>query len=249
MQQLTAACVFGRCSSLSAWTHPLADLRYRGHATRNGEKLTMGGFAAAADARDAPTLTAPVVLIIGTSMSAGKTIAGMAIVRRLKRMGLRVAGTKLTGVARLSDTLAFQDAGADFTADFVDAGLPSTVVDPREFERGLRRLLGKLAAAEPDVVVAEAGASPLEPYNGAAAVRLLGDGVRCTVLAASDPYAVVGVMNAFQTTPDLVSGRAASTDAGVELIEKLVGIPALNPLDDASVQRLDEILTGTLGLS
>ena len=248
MQQLSAACVFGGCTSLSAWTHPLADLRYLGHAIAEGHKLTMSECALAGASSDPPPLTAPVILIIGTSMSAGKTIAGMAIVRRLKRMGLRVAGTKLTGVARLSDTLAFQDAGADFTADFVDAGLPSTVVDRQEFEGALRILFGKLAAAEPDVVIAEAGASPLEPYNGDAAVELLGDRVRCSVLAASDPYAVVGVMNAFQTVPDVVSGRAASTNAGIELVEKLVGIRALNPLDEGSLGKLDDLLCERLEL-
>jgi hypothetical protein len=249
MQQLSAACVFGGCTSLSAWTHPLADLRYLGHALRDGRKLTMEAFAAAAETQDAPELRAPVILIIGTSMSAGKTVAGMAIVRRLKRMGLRVAGTKLTGVARLTDTLAFRDAGADFIADFVDAGVPSTVVEPPKFERAMARLFGKLAAAEPDVVVAEAGASPLEPYNGDAAVRLLGDRVRCLVLAASDPYAVAGVMSAFGTRPDLVSGRAASTHAGVKLVEKLVGIPALDPLDNTSLPKLDELLVRRLDLA
>jgi hypothetical protein len=247
MQQLSAACVFGRCSSLSAWTHPLADVRYLGHAMRDGRKLTMREFAGGDGTSG--ELRAPVVLIIGTSMSAGKTMAGMAIVRRLKRMGLRVAGTKLTGVARLSDTLGFRDAGADFVADFVDAGLPSTVVDPDDFERAMKLLFGKIAAAEPDVVIAEAGASPLEPYNGDAAVRLLGDRVRCTVLAASDPYAVVGVMNAFQAAPDVVSGRAASTEAGIKLVEKLVGIPALNPLDERSLGRLDALLSERLGLN
>jgi hypothetical protein len=246
MQQLTAACVFGGCTSLSAWTHPLADVRYRGHAMRGGRKLTMSEFALTTPG--APTLTAPVVLIIGTSMSAGKTITGMAIVRRLKRMGLRVVGTKLTGVARLSDTLAFQDAGADFIADFVDAGLPSTVVEPVEYEQALARLLCMIAAAEPDVVVAEAGASPLEPYNGDVAVRVLGERVRCTVLAASDPYAVVGVMNAFRTKPTLVTGRAASTEAAIALVEKLVGIPALNPFDEASLGKLDALLADRLGV-
>ena len=70
--------------------------------------------------------------------------------------------------------------------DFVDAGLPSTAVTTAEFEPALRWILGRLAEIEPDVVAAEAGASPLEPY-GEAAVRLLGDRRRCTVLCASDP--------------------------------------------------------------
>ena len=245
MQQLTAAGVFGGCTSLSAWTHPLADLRYRGHAVRDADKLTMEDFAALAEP-STESLSAPVVLIIGTSMSAGKTVVGQAIVRRLKRMGLRVAGAKVTGVARLADILALHDAGADFVADFVDAGLPSTVVERERYEMALETLLGKITAARPDAVVLEAGASPLEPYNGDVAVERLGKRVRCTVLCASDPYAVVGVMNAFQIRPDVVSGRAASTEAGIRLVEKLVGIPALNALAEPSLARLDELLTEKL---
>ena len=56
-------------------------------------------------------------------------------------------------------------------------------------------------------------------------------------------------MNAFEAKPNLVSGRAASTKAGVALVEKLVGIPALNPLDESSLARLDEVLTETLALA
>jgi hypothetical protein len=40
-----------------------------------------------------------------------------------------------------------------------------------------------------DVLVAEVGASPLEPYNGATAIREIGANVCFTVLSASDPYA------------------------------------------------------------
>lgn len=176
-------------------------------------------------------LTTPVVLIIGTSMDAGKTVAAAAIIRELKRMGKRVAGAKLTGVGRYRDILAMEQAGADTVLDFVDAGLPSTVVPADEYRAVLQVLCSKLAAAEADVVVAEAGASPLEPYNGELAVGMLSEQVCATVLCASDPYAVVGVISAFGWRPDLVSGRATSTSAGVALVEKLVGIRALNMFD------------------
>jgi molybdopterin-guanine dinucleotide biosynthesis protein len=194
-------------------------------------------------------LEAPVVLIIGTSMDAGKTVAAAAIVRELKAIGLRVAGAKLTGVGRNRDILAMREAGADPILDFVDAGLPSTVVPRAEFEDSMRILCSRLAAASPDVVVAEAGASPLEPYNGAPAIEMLGDRVAATVLCASDPYSVVGVVDAFGARPDLVSGRATSTSAGVELIDKLVGIPALNMFDPRAGTRLRSFLSERLGAS
>jgi hypothetical protein len=187
-------------------------------------------------------------MLIGTSMSSGKTTSARVIIRRLKRMGLRVVGTKLTGAGRFRDILAMSDAGADAIFDFVDVGLPSTVCETSEYRAALRNLLGRIAEAKPDVLVAEAGASPLEPYCGDVAVAELRDSVRCTVLCASDPYAVVGVMKGFGFEPDLVSGVATSTSAGVKVIRKLAGTPALNLLDVASHEELDQLLHDQLGV-
>jgi hypothetical protein len=244
MQQLSAACVFGHCTSLSQWTHPLADLGYRGHAMRDGRKLTMREFVTAPEG----DLAAPVVLIVGTSMDAGKTVAGKEIIRSLKRRGLRVAGAKLTGVGRLQDILAFDDAGADYVTDFMGVGLPGTVVPRADYEQALRELLATIAATEPDVLVAEAGASPLEPYNGETLLRVLAPRLGMLVVCASDPYAVAGIVDAFDRRPDLVSGRAASTDAGIALVEKLTGLSALNLLEPGSREPLDQMLSERLGL-
>ena len=79
-------------------------------------------------------------------------------------------------------------------------------------------------------MVAEAGASPLEPYNGSVAMEMIDPNVRMMVLCASDPYAVLGVQQAFGREPDLVCGPAANTEAAVELVGKLCGVPALNLL-------------------
>lgn len=243
LETLNAAGVLGRVTSTPLPRPPFARLRYVGHAARDGRPLRMPDFASGEEAED---IGAPVVLIIGTSMEAGKTVAGKAIVRALKSLGLRVTATKLTGVGRFRDVQAMGDAGADAICDFVESGLPSTAVEPELFELGLRRLFARIAAGAPDVVVAEAGASPLEPYNGDTAVRLLGERIRCTVLCASDPYAVVGVIDAFGTDPDLISGRAASTEAGVELVRRLTGKRALNLFGGSGGESLRRLLSETL---
>jgi hypothetical protein len=98
----------------------------------------------------------------------------------------------------------------------------------------------------PDVVVAEAGASPHEPYNGSVAMEALGTQAKFTVLCASDPYAVVGVSQSFGIKPDLVTGIATSTTAGVELVEKLTDVPALNLAESAAHGRLLSLLKGTV---
>jgi len=90
-----------------------------------------------------------------------------------------------------------QDAGADHILDFVDAGLPSSICPEAEYVEALQQLLARVGTWDVDVLVSEARASPLEPYNGAAALRLLTPQLRLTALSASDPYAVVGVMRAF----------------------------------------------------
>ena len=168
--------------------------------------------------------------------------------RQLRKAGLKAIGAKLAGAGRYRDILSMQDAGAEHVFDFVDAGLPSTVLPPSEYRKLLRNLLSRIAAEDADVLVAEVGASPLEPYNGATAIEELGSNIRCTILSASDPYAVTGVTKAFGNRPDLVTGLATSTQAGIELIEKLSGIEALNVLDRDSHSRLAAILEDKLAL-
>jgi hypothetical protein len=244
MQTLTSAGVLGVCTSAALQSPELANVGYVGHAFRDGEPCRMKDYVEPGEPR---ILDAPVILIIGTSMDSGKTVTAVALVRELVAMGKRVAGAKVTGVGRLRDILAMKGAGADPIIDFVDVGLPSTVVPPEEYERCLELMCSKLAAAEPDVVVIEAGASPLEPYCGDVAMRILEDKVGMTVLCASDPYAVLGVTEAFGMKPELVSGRATSTEAGIRLIDKLVGVPALNVINPDTGPELAEFVKKQLG--
>ncbi|MBK5109868.1 MAG: hypothetical protein JJE10_00715 [Thermoleophilia bacterium] len=246
MQTLTSAGVLGVCTSAAWHSAQMANVRYLGHAVRGGRVCSMKGFVTPTDPCE---LEAPVILIIGSSMDAGKTIAAVAMIRELVEMGKRVAGAKVTGVGRLRDTLAMQEAGAYVIADFVDVGLPSTVVPPEEYEQALRLLISKLAATGPDILVVEAGASPLEPYRGDVAMRVLAENVAITVLCASDPYAVMGVIDAFEMKPDLVSGRSTATEAGVRLIDRLVGIPALNMIERDSGPEVAEFLRENLPAS
>ena len=246
MEALTSAGLFGKALSVAPTLARLMSLSYSGHVVRDGRKLTMDDFVSPTP----PThFSMPVVLLIGTSMSAGKTTTGRIIVHELKRAGLRVAGAKLTGAGRYRDVLAFGDAGADTLIDFVDAGLPSTVVPQTRFARAMEHMLATIAARGADILVAEAGASPLEPYNGDTAVRMLGSNLCCTVLCASDPYAVVGVRDAFNIEPDIITGPTANTQAGIDLVRKLTGLEALNLLDPDSIPRLLEILRRTLPLA
>jgi hypothetical protein len=239
MHALTGAGLLGLAVSVSPWLRPLTSLVYRGHVSRGGQKLNMRDFV-----RPLPPAVprAPVILIVGTSMSAGKTTTARVIVRMLADRGLRVLACKLTGAARYRDILSCLDVGAEYAMDFVDAGLPSTVCEESAYAPALDHLLSRMAALDPDVIVAEAGASPLEPYNGAEAYRRLRPLLRLAILCASDPYAVLGVQDAFGMEPDLVAGPAANTTAAIELVSRLAGARALNILERRGAEELRALL-------
>ena len=95
---LTRAGVLGRVTSAALGVrHLIVPMAYRGHVLFGGAPLTMTAVLPPAPR---PALCPPTVLLIGTSMSAGKTTSAKTIIRVLCRLGLRVAGAKLTGVAR-----------------------------------------------------------------------------------------------------------------------------------------------------
>ena len=246
MHALTAAGIMGVFTSYSRLLVEPLRMRYMGHLCRDGRKLRMRDFAMQAKTHAFSVRT---LLIVGTSMSAGKTTAGRRVCKELDRAGLYVVGAKLTGAGRYRDILSFLKTGATEIFDFVDAGLPSTVVPEQEYRAAIRPLLNHVNDLGPDLLVAEAGASPLEPYNGAASVDELGDNIVCTILSASDPYAVVGVQQAFGLVPDIVMGPAAQTSAAVELVYKLTGLPALNIIDPATKEPFRQFLGDKLGFS
>jgi len=245
MHALTSAGLMGYYTSFSTLFADPLNLKYRGHLLRNGRKVCMSEFAMRSDRHE---FSVPTVLLFGTSMSAGKTTTGRRVCKELDRVGLSIIGTKLTGAGRYRDILSFLKTGASEIYDFVDGGLPSTVVPEKQFREAIRPVLNHIQERKPDFVVVEAGASPLEPYNGAALIDELGDNIVCAILSASDPYAVVGVQQAFGLTPDLVTGPATTTSVAVELVWKLTGIPGINVIDPAAKPAFRNFLFDKLGL-
>jgi hypothetical protein len=244
MHALTSAGLLGVFTSYSVLLPRPLSLHYRGHIVRDNHKITMKQFAMRAKEN---FFAVPTILIIGTSMSAGKTVTGRRLCEILSSAGLDVVGAKLTGAGRFRDIASFKRAGAAHVFDFVDVGLPSTVVPESEFRAAIRPMLSHINKLQPDFLVAETGASPLEPYNVATAMQELGDNIVCIILAASDPFAVVGVQKAFNIAPDLVTGPAANTSAAVALVRKLADLPAINVIDRDTLPEFTTFLGNKLG--
>jgi hypothetical protein len=239
LHSLTGAGLFGKLTSKSMFVSDIIQLQYLGHVMLNEAKSNMSDFVP-----DIPlsSYEVPTIITIGTSMSAGKTMSARIITQILKSFGYKVVNAKLTGAGRYRDILSVKDAGADFIFDFVDAGLPSTIVDPVLFTERLDILLSMVTNTGADVALFEIGASPLEPYNGDIAFDRVKNNTVCSVLCASDPYAAYGIMEAFDFTPTLVTGPATNTIAGAEMIEKLCNVKALNIINPVYHRELKEYI-------
>ncbi len=179
----------------------------------------------------------PLVLVAGTCMNSGKTVAASEIIRGLSKSGMRVGAVKLTGVSLRRDTLSMEDAGAASALSFTDAGVVSTrEEDVLPAARGLLNHLER--EAKPDVIVAELGDGILGEY-GVQEV-LADEGIRrlmaALVVCAPDQVGAWGAWKVleerFGTRPDVVSGPATDNDVGTSFIRRELGLPAANARRD-----------------
>ncbi|MGQ0552813.1 MAG: hypothetical protein ACT4PU_06290 [Planctomycetota bacterium] len=184
--------------------------------------------------------TPPVILVSGTCMNAGKTLAACELIARLTARGYVCGGVKMTGVAALKDTLNMADHGAVATLSFIDMGLPSTVglSDVAPVARRLLRWVEAEARTELDVVVAEAGDGIIGAYGVESILRdpeVMG-AVRAHVLCANDLVAAWGGVQWLKDLHlkiDCIAGPATDNDVGIDYIKKSIGLPAANARVDA----------------
>lgn len=239
MHCLTAAGLFGKLTSKSELIPRPMSVRYLGHAmTEAGHIATLSEFV---PSHPPAPLTLPVVQVVGTSMSAGKTTTARLIVRALVEAGFNVAGAKMIGAGGHKDALNYQDAGAMFVCDFVDMGLPSTAVERSAVQDALTAMLGAVQRSGADVLVAELGAAPHDPYHGDVALELLDDQTVAQVLVAGDAYGALGFVSANGARPDIVTGLAAITEAARHATRAVLdGTEGIDQGDIAVIDALSE---------
>jgi len=245
MTVLTGAGLLGKLTSKSSYSPSMITVKYIGHAVRNGKKVTMDDFVK--PIKKLPYNT-PIVLLVGTSMSAGKTTSARIVTNLLKQAEYKVVGAKLSGSGRLKDILAIKDVGADAIVDFVDAGLPSSICPRKVFLSKVEYLKNYISSVNADIAVVEVGASPLEPYNGDLAINAVKKHIKCVILCASDPYGAYGIIRAFNLMPDVVTGIATNTIAGRHLVQNLCDVRALDIIDPRNTEELKEIMSSKLNL-
>ena len=180
--------------------------------------------------------SAPVVVVAGTCMNSGKTVAVTEIIKQAHHAGLRVAGAKLSGVAALRDTLNMEDCGAVATASFLDCGLPSTV-DAGDLAPVAKAILNRLNASEPDLIVVELGDGIVGGY---AVDSILQDtdikrATAAFVFCASDYVGVIGgveVLRRLGIEIDVIAGSVTDSQMGEDFVQREFRINAGNARRD-----------------
>lgn len=193
---------------------------------------------------DSLNASAPIVVVAGTCMNSGKTVAATEIIKQAHHAGLKVAGAKMSGVAALRDTLNMEDHGAFVTASFLDCGLPSTV-DYGDLSPVAKAILNHLNSFEPDLIVVELGDGIVGGY---AVDSVLKDAeikaaISSFVFCAGDYVGVVGGMAVLKNLGieiDVVAGSVTDSQMGEDFVEAHYGIKAGNARRDGA--RLFELV-------
>lgn len=188
----------------------------------------------ALEPQDTLAHSAPLVMVSGTSMDTGKTLAATQIVQGLTERGLRVAAAKLTGAALMRDVRAMVQYGAVASASFTQAGVvASTNKDMAPYAKGL---IAHLNEANPDVIVLELGDGFIGYYgvDDLLLDKTLQRFTQAHIVAATD---LAGAWAADQCFRDryrapitAIVGPVTDNAVGKQYIQNALGIPACNAL-------------------
>lgn len=202
----------------------------------NGNVLNISDGAL--EPSDSLLSSAPIILVAGTCMNSGKTVAATELIRQAANTGLRVAGAKLSGIACLRDTLNMHDHGAIATASFLDCGLPSTV-DHADLPSVAKGILNHLNTFEPDLIVVELGDGIVGGYSVDEVLKDLEfkRAISSFVFCASDYVGVVGgisVLKELDIDIDVIAGSVTDSQMGEDFVTDRFGIAAGNARRDGN---------------
>ena len=211
----------------------LAQVTYRGTVLNDdGQVLDLRRFAINGDGK--ADHGAPVFLIVGTSAEVGKTTAGIAVLRSLRRKAnTAVTALKATGTSSLTEILRYRDFGAVQAFDCVDFGLPTTYPSGRDgMDAVFNRALDVTLSNASDAVLIECGGDII---GGNVPIFLeclkrRRAGVKI-ILAAADALGALGakqLLGEMGLSISMITGPCTDTPTLQERTQALCGIPALN---------------------
>ena len=188
----------------------------------------------------ADVVVPPLIVISGTCMNSGKTVAACEIIARLSQRGYAIGASKLTGVAAVRDPFNMKDHGALKTLTFHDCGLPSTagLNNMAPIAKQVLRSLPGEAGQPLDAIVVEMGDGIIGRYG---VDTILADAefrgwIKAHVLAANDLVAAWGGaqwLRERELPLDVVVGPATDNSVGMRYVEQELGVAASNSRTEA----------------
>lgn len=180
---------------------------------------------------------AKLVLVVGSSMNAGKSAAAAACCWALSTMGHEVRASKLTGTASLKDILHMNDAGASIYNDFTHLGYPSTYLLEREELLDIFRAVDARFANNPrNYWVVELADGVLQRET---AMLLASDEVRSRIhrliFCGADALGCIAGLQVLRDrdrlVPDAISGLVSSSPLGVSELASFTDIPVFDSIE------------------
>ncbi|WP_346279081.1 DUF1611 domain-containing protein [Pseudonocardia sp.] len=241
-QLLTAGGLVGLVASAHVRRGRPTELAVLGTVTDgSGSALSLEQFAVSTPPRAAGVALGTVV-VVGSSMNAGKTTTVAGLVRGWSRAGLRVGAGKVTGSGSGKDRWMYLDAGAAAVADFLDFGMASTFGYPVERLRTtMVEVRDILVAEHAEVVVLEIADGLLQEETRALAGDLPGF-ADVVVLAVSDALGAVAGVNILSdlgVPVGAVSGVVTASPLAAREAAAATGLEVLSPAELSAGAALD----------
>lgn len=209
-------------------------IRVLGGIARNGKLLNIGQACLFESATKLKT-SVPLIIITGTSMDSGKTTVAVEITKTLTRMGMKLAGTKVTGVAALRDLYKMEDYGVMKSVSFVDCGITSTAnVDGKTITGVAKGAINHLCdTQDPDAIMVEFGDGLMGRYGVKSILedKEIQKNVRLHVGCASDPAGALMLGQKCQEIGlplDVISGPVTDNEVGQAIIREHMNVLTYN---------------------
>ncbi|PCJ98627.1 MAG: hypothetical protein COA45_07885 [Zetaproteobacteria bacterium] len=183
----------------------------------------------------------PLIIVTGTSMDSGKTTVATEIIKTLTHMGMKLAGTKLTGVGALRDLYKMQDYGVYNAVSFVDAGITSTAnIDDATMVEMTKGTIEYLSKDKPDAIIIEFGDGLMGHYGVDAILKMpeIQNNVRLHIGCAGDPIGAIGLARGCADIGlpiDVISGPVTDNEVGQGIIKNELDVivyNAFNPTNE-----------------
>ncbi len=177
------------------------------------------------------------IVVLGSSMDAGKTTLASSLIHGLTLAGKAVHAAKLTGTGCVKDINMMLDSGARTAVDFTWAGHASTARKSREdLESICQTLLSHLTADNPDVLVLEIADGIVQRETRKVIDYLVKQSLLNHVcLAVQDamaaPACLMFLREQWGLTPTLVSGAATASPLSTEELRSVVPVPCVSAND------------------